>query len=118
QAAYANQNKLVCNGDHAFDPLISAVSSRHGVAINVLHGNVEYFGTQPIGTLVVLVSAIREGQRGAQDVEDALDELRGTVFGFKELTDAAVEEALDSPHSGGPRTAAQTKKTVQQEVLV
>lgn len=110
--------ELRYKGDHAFDPLISAVSSRHGVAINVLHGNVEYFGTQPIGTLVVLVAAIREGQRGARDVEDALDELRGTVFGFKELTDAAVEEALDSPYGGGPRTAAQTKKTVQQEVLV
>lgn len=110
--------ELRYKGNHAFDPLISAVSSRHGVAINVLHGNVEYFGTQPIGTLVVLVAAIREGQRGARDVEDALDELRGTVFGFKELTDAAVEEALDSPYGGGPRTAAQTKKTAQQEVLV
>ena len=29
-----------------------------------------------------------------------------------------VEQALDSPYGGGPRTAAQTKKTVQQEVLV
>lgn len=108
--------ELRYKGDHAFEPLISAVSNRHGVAVNVLHGNVEYFGTQPIGTLVVLVSAIREGQRGARDVEAALDELRGKVFGFQELTDAAVEDALGAQYSGGARGTGQG--TTRREVLV
>lgn len=108
--------ELWYKGDHAFEPLISAVSNRHGVAVNVLHGNVEYFGTQPIGTLVVLVSAIREGQRGARDVEAALDELRGKVFGFQELTDAAVEDALGAQYSGGAHGTGQG--TTRREVLV
>ena len=108
--------ELRYKGDHAFEPLISAVSNRHGVAVNVLHGNVEYFGIQPIGTLVVLVSAIREGQRGARDVEAALDELRGKVFGFQELTDAAVEDALGAQYSGGARGTGQG--TTRREVLV
>lgn len=108
--------ELRYKGDHAFEPLISAVSNRHGVAVNVLHGNVEYFGTQPIGTLVVLVSAIREGQRGARDVEAALDELRGKVFGFQELTDAAVEDALGAQYSGGAHGTGQG--TTRREVLV
>lgn len=108
--------ELRYKGDHAFEPLISAVSNRHGVAVNMLHGNVEYFGTQPIGTLVVLVSAIREGQRGARDVEAALDELRGKVFGFQELTDAAVEDALGAQYSGGAHGTGQG--TTRREVLV
>ncbi|RYQ48347.1 ABC transporter ATP-binding protein [Bifidobacterium pseudolongum subsp. pseudolongum] len=108
--------ELRYKGDHAFEPLISAVSNKHGVAVNVLHGNVEYFGTQPIGTLVVLVSAIREGQRGARDVEAALDELRGKVFGFQELTDAAVEDALGAQYSGGAHGTGQG--TTRREVLV
>ena len=108
--------ELRYKGDHAFEPLISAVSNRHGVAVNVLHGNVEYFGIQPIGTLVVLVSAIREGQRGARDVEAALDELRGKVFGFQELTDAAVEDALGAQYSGGAHGTGQG--TTRREVLV
>ena len=108
--------ELRYKGDHAFEPLISAVSNRHGVAVNVLHGNVEYFGTQPIGTLVVLVSAIREGQWGARDVEAALDELRGKVFGFQELTDAAVEDALGAQYSGGAHGTGQG--TTRREVLV
>lgn len=108
--------ELRYKGDHAFEPLISAVSNRHGVAVNVLHGNVEYFGTQPIGTLVVLVSAIREGQRGARDIEAALDELRGKVFGFQELTDAAVEDALGAQYSGGAHGTGQG--TTRREVLV
>ena len=108
--------ELRYKGDHAFEPLISAVSNRHDVAVNVLHGNVEYFGTQPIGTLVVLVSAIREGQRGARDVEAALDELRGKVFGFQELTDAAVEDALGAQYSGGAHGTGQG--TTRREVLV
>ena len=108
--------ELRYKGDHAFEPLISAVSNRHGVAVNVLHGNVEYLGTQPSGTLVVLVSAIREGQRGARDVEAALDELRGKVFGFQELTDAAVEDALGAQYSGGAHGTGQG--TTRREVLV
>lgn len=108
--------ELRYKGDHAFEPLISAVSNRHDVAVNVLHGNVEYFGTQPIGTLVVLVSAIREGQRGARDVEAALDELRGKVFGFQELTDAAVEDALGAQYSGGAHGTGQGR--TRREVLV
>lgn len=101
--------ELRYRGASAFDPLISAVSQRHGVAINVLHGNVEYFGTQPIGTLVVLVSAMCQGQCGAQAVDDALAELRASVFALRELTDEtdggigrsvdeAVAEAFASPY--------------------
>lgn len=79
--------ELRYRGEHAFEPLISHISQQYGVGVNVLHANVEYFGTQPIGTLVVLVEASEGGQRGAQAVDDALQALRAQVFEFRELTE-------------------------------
>ena len=42
--------------DAALEPLISQVAQDYGVSIDVLHANVEYFGSQAIGILIVLVS--------------------------------------------------------------
>ncbi len=70
----------------AFRPLISEVAQHHDVSINVLHGNVGYFGTQAIGTLIVLVSARQNGQVGAQTVQNAIDELGSHVYSWRELS--------------------------------
>lgn len=71
----------------AFRPLISEVAQHHDVSINVLHGNVGYFGTQAVGTLIVLVSARQGGQQGAQIVQDAIDELAEHVHSWRELSE-------------------------------
>lgn len=76
----------------AFEPLISEVSRRFEVSINVLHGNVGYFGTQAIGTLIVLVSARQEGQRGAFIVQAAIDELTSRVADARELSVALNDD--------------------------
>lgn len=78
--------------DGAFEPLISEVSRRFEVSINVLHGNVGYFGTQAIGTLIVLVSARQEGQRGAFIVQAAIDELTSRVADARELSVALNDD--------------------------
>ena len=49
------------------------------MSIDVLHANVEYFGSQAIGILIVLVTG--EGESLAQ----ALAQLRTHVFSYREL---------------------------------
>lgn len=71
--------ELRYKGDDALEPLISRVAREHDVSIDVLHANVEYFGAQAIGTLLVLVS----GPDSA--MPEALDALRSRVFGFRKL---------------------------------
>lgn len=76
--------ELRYKGDDALEPLISRVAREHDVSIDVLHANVEYFGAQAIGTLLVLVS----GPDSA--VLEALDALRSRVFGFRKLDRKAL----------------------------
>ena len=81
--------ELRYKGDAALEPLISEVAKRHGVSINVLHANVEYFGPHAIGILIVLVS----GDDAA--VEAALDGLKSHVFGFRRLDRAQLAQIHD-----------------------
>ncbi len=59
----------------AFRPLISEVAQHHDVSINVLHGNVGYFGAQAVGTdgvdrrIDVIATAMRAGLK-AKDLID------------------------------------------------
>ena len=71
--------ELRYKGDAALEPLISQVAQDYGVSIDVLHANVEYFGSQAIGILIVLVTG--EGESLAQ----ALAQLRTHVFSYREL---------------------------------
>ena len=61
------------------EPLISRVAQDYGVSIDVLHANVEYFGSQAIGILIVLVSGAGE------PLVQALNTLRTHVFSYREL---------------------------------
>lgn len=72
--------ELRYKGDDALEPLISSVAQRYGVSINVLHANVEYFGSEAIGILIVLVS----GQGDA--LSQALATLQANVFNYRELS--------------------------------
>ena len=71
--------ELRYKGDAALEPLISQVAQDYGVSIDVLHANVEYFGSQAIGILIVLVSGAGE------PLLQALDTLRTHVFSYREL---------------------------------
>lgn len=82
--------ELRYKGDAALEPLISRVAQEHGVSIDVLHANVEYFGSQAIGILIVLVSG--EKPRLSQ----ALDDLRTHVFGYRELDRAKLAAAVET----------------------
>lgn len=72
--------ELRYKGDDALEPLISSVAQRYGVSINVLHANVEYFGSEAIDILIVLVS----GQGDA--LSQALATLQANVFNYRELS--------------------------------
>ncbi|PLS29882.1 methionine ABC transporter ATP-binding protein [Bifidobacterium parmae] len=76
--------ELRYKGDDALEPLISEVARAHDVTIDVLHANVEYFGAQAIGTLLVLVSG-DDAPRAA-----ALAALRARVYGYRELDRRAL----------------------------
>ena len=82
--------ELRYKGDAALEPLISRVAQEHGVSIDVLHANVEYFGSQAIGILIVLVSG--EKSRLSQ----ALDDLRTHVFSYRELNRAKLAAAVET----------------------
>lgn len=94
--------ELTYRGDDALEPLISDVARSRGVSVNVLHGNVEYFGARPIGVLIVLVS----GEDAA--VAAALDDIRGKVLKFEVLDRdelAAGDEAHDGEEGNGAEGA-------------
>lgn len=97
--------ELTYRGDDALEPLISDVARSRGVSVNVLHGNVEYFGARPIGVLIVLVS----GEDAA--VAAALDDIRGKVLKFEVLDRdelAAGDEAHDGAEGKGAEGAGST----------
>lgn len=71
--------ELRYKGDVALEPLISRVAQDCCVSIDVLHANVEYFGSQAIGILIVLVSSAGE------PLVQALNTLRTHVFSYREL---------------------------------
>lgn len=71
--------ELRYQGDAALEPLISRVAQDCCVSIDVLHANVEYFGSQAIGILIVLVSSAGE------PLVQALNTLRTHVFSYREL---------------------------------
>lgn len=80
--------ELRYKGDDALEPLISEVAQHHGVSVNVLHANVEYFGSQAIGTLIVLVAAADDTAVG-----NALKDLQANVFGYRVLDRNALIQA-------------------------
>lgn len=71
--------ELRYKGDAALEPLISRVAQDCCVSIDVLHANVEYFGSQAIGILIVLVSS------AGDPLVQALNTLRTHVFSYREL---------------------------------
>ena len=87
--------ELRYKGDAALEPLISRVAQEYGVSIDVLHANVEYFGSQAIGILIVLVSGAE------QRLPQALDDLKTHVFGYRELDRATLAMAVESNGDDG-----------------
>lgn len=87
--------ELRYKGESALEPLISAVAQRYGVSIDVLHANVEYFGAQAIGILIVLVSG------GDGTLGRALEELKANVFGYRELDRASLAAARENAGVAG-----------------
>ena len=94
--------ELRYKGDAALEPLISQVAQDYGVSINVLHANVEYFGSQAIGILIVLVGGAGE------PLVQALNQLKTHVFSYRELDRGQLAIA--------PETADSVASAQAQEV--
>lgn len=94
--------ELRYKGDAALEPLISQVAQDYGVSINVLHANVEYFGSQAIGILIVLVGG------AVEPLVQALNQLKTHVFSYRELDRGQLAIA--------PETADSVASAQAQEV--
>jgi D-methionine transport system ATP-binding protein len=56
--------KVLFLGDKAEEGVLSTASIRHGVAVNILHGRIEYIGHRAVGLLVVLLTDSPEAPAG------------------------------------------------------
>lgn len=52
--------RILFIGDSAEQPVLSAVTQNLGVAVNILHGKIEYIGERALGILVVRLTAAEE----------------------------------------------------------
>lgn len=64
--------KIMFVGDSAEQPVLSSAAVKYGVAVNILHGKIEYIGDRALGILVVAITA--PGNPAA--VGDAIDHIR------------------------------------------
>ncbi len=68
----------------ASEPLVSMISRQFHIDVNIIFGNVELIGSEPIGGLVSILSGKPE------DIESALDYLREKSVGVEVILDARV----------------------------
>lgn len=68
----------------ASEPLVSMISRQFHIDVNIIFGNVELIGTEPIGGLVSILSG------KAEDIEQALEYLREKSVGVEVILDARV----------------------------
>ena len=52
--------KLLYRGERAEEPIISETIRLFGVQVNILHGQIEYIGGQPLGALIVALEGAYE----------------------------------------------------------
>lgn len=64
--------KIMFVGDSAEQPVLSFAAVKYGVAVNILHGKIEYISDRALGILVVAITA--PGNPAA--VGDAIDHIR------------------------------------------
>ena len=68
----------------ASEPLVSTISRQFDINVNIIFGNVELIGQEPIGGLVSILSGRPE------DIEGALNYLRDKNVGVEVILDARV----------------------------
>lgn len=68
----------------ASEPLVSTISRQFNINVNIIFGNVELIGSEPIGGLVSILSG------ESKDIEDALDYLRNKNVGVEVILDARI----------------------------
>ena len=96
--------ELRYKGDAALEPLISQVAQDYGVSIDVLHANVEYFGSQAIGILIVLVAG------DGKSLTQALGQLRTHVYSYRELDREQLAAAAGATESAGSAESAEARE--------
>lgn len=68
----------------ASEPLVSTISRQFNINVNIIFGNVELIGSEPIGGLVSILSG------ESKDIDNALDYLRNKNVGVEVILDARV----------------------------
>jgi D-methionine transport system ATP-binding protein len=61
--------KILFIGDSAEQPVLSDAAVKFGVAVNILHGKIEYIGERALGILVVQLSSADSPHRVAEAVD-------------------------------------------------
>lgn len=66
------------------EPLVSSISRNYDIDVNIIYGNIELIGEEPIGGLVAIISG------ETQKIKDALEYLRAKDVGVEVILDAGA----------------------------
>lgn len=69
--------KVLFLGDLAEHPVLSEVTRRFNVSVNILHGKIEYINNRPIGLMIALLQDVA-GTQAPSRQHEALDYIRST----------------------------------------
>jgi len=69
---------------NASEALVSSISRKFNIDVNIIFGNIELIGSDPLGGLVAIISG------GAKDIGSALDYLKEKNVGVEVILDARV----------------------------
>lgn len=69
--------KVLFLGDLAEHPVLSEVTRRFNVSVNILHGKIEYINNRPIGLMIALLQDVA-GTQAPSRQNEALDYIRST----------------------------------------
>jgi len=69
---------------NASEALVSSISRKFNIDVNIIFGNIELIGSDPLGGLVAIISG------GVEDIDNALDYLKQKNVGAEVILDARV----------------------------
>lgn len=77
--------KMLFLGEPAEHPVLSEVTRRFGVSVNILHGKIEYINQRPVGLMIALLADPQESSQDTANHGAAIDYLRSSVSNLEIL---------------------------------
>ena len=77
--------KMLFLGEPAGHPVLSEVTRRFGVSVNILHGKIEYINQRPVGLMIALLGHSQDADSNATQHGAAIEYLRSSVSSLEVL---------------------------------